>query len=90
MNLWRPLALVSTSALIFVVGYQTAFANPSHTASSSVEGDYRRMSRALEHLRSARDDLANSEHNHGGWRERALEATDRAVHETEAAIHWNP
>ena len=34
--------------------------------------------------------VANAEHNHGGWRERALEATDRAIHETEEAIHWAP
>jgi hypothetical protein len=32
----------------------------------------------------------NAEHNHDGWRERAVEATDQAIHETEAAINWEP
>jgi hypothetical protein len=34
--------------------------------------------------------LLNSEHNHGGWRERAIESTDHAIHETEGAIQWAP
>jgi hypothetical protein len=48
------------------------------------------MHNALDALRSAREHLLAAEHNHGGWRERAIEATDRAIHETEEAIHWNP
>jgi hypothetical protein len=48
------------------------------------------MRAGLDTLRSARDRLMNSEHNHGGWRERAVEDTDLAIHETEAAINGNP
>lgn len=91
MNVWKPLAIFSTSALILVVGYQSAAAKPAEpSSSSSVEGDYRRMHAALDSLRIARDHLLNAEHNHGGWRERAIESTDRAIHEVEAAIGWAP
>lgn len=90
MNLWKPLALLSTSAFVLSVGYQAAFASSSGKEPTSVEGDYHRMRAALEGLRSARVHLLNSEHNHGGWRERALESTDRAIHETDEALRWNP
>jgi hypothetical protein len=36
------------------------------------------MRKALEHLHAARAELAESEHNKGGWRVRALEHVDRA------------
>jgi hypothetical protein len=90
MTLWKPLALFSTSALVLMVGYQAASASYVDHSNKSVAGDYRRMHAALDNLRGARDHLLNAEHNHGGWRERAVEATDRAIHETEAAINWNP
>jgi hypothetical protein len=90
MNVWKITSLVSVSALALVVGYQAASAKPADPSPSGVAGDYRRMHAALDGLRSAREQLANAEHNHGGWRERALEATDRAIHETEEAIHWAP
>jgi hypothetical protein len=90
MNVWKPLAIVSTSALVLVVGYQSASARPADPAPTTVEGDYRRMHAALDALRVARDHLMNSEHNHGGWRERAIESTDHAIHETEGAIQWAP
>ncbi len=90
MNVWKPLGIFSTSALILVVGYQTAAAKAVDPAPKSVEGDYRRMHSALDSLRVARDHLMNAEHNHGGWRERAVEATDHAIHETEAAINYAP
>ena len=90
MNVWKPLALFSTSALVLVVGYQAAEAKAVDPAPNSVAGDYRRMHAALESLRVARDHLLNSEHDHGGWRARAIESTDRAIHETESAMQWAP
>ena len=90
MNVWKPAALFSTSAFVLLVGYQAAHADSAGKTPNSVEGDYRRMRSALEGLRSAREHLMNAEHNHGGWRERAVEATDRAIHETEEAIKFNP
>jgi hypothetical protein len=90
MTFWKPLALVSTSALVLVVGHQAASAHYSTNKPGSVEGDWRRMHLALDRLREARGHLEAAEHNHGGWRERAIEATDRAIHETEAAMNWSP
>lgn len=46
------------------------------------------MERALEHLRAARAELAVAEHDKGGWRFKALENTDRAIHETERGINF--
>jgi hypothetical protein len=90
MNAWKPLAVLSTSALIIVVGYEGASATPPDRHPSSVDGDYRRMRAAIESLRAAREHLANAEHDHGGWRERAIEATDHAIHDTEEGMKWNP
>src|ERR1700753_1740750 len=81
MNVWKPRALVPTSHLVRAAGYQTAPAKAAAPAPTSVEGDYRRMHAALDALRVARDHLMNAEHNHGGWRERAGESTDRRIHE---------
>ena len=45
--------------------------------------DQPHMQAALEHLRAARAELRMAEHNKGGWRIRAIQNTDRAIHETE-------
>jgi len=62
--------LLSISAL----GLNTARADQPH------------MRRALEHLRAARAELQEAEHNKGGWRLRALENTNRAIGETERGM----
>jgi hypothetical protein len=49
----------------------------------SARAEQPHMRRALEHLRAARAELQAAEHNKGGWRIRAIENTDRAIHETE-------
>ena len=49
----------------------------------TARADQPHMRRALEHLRAARAELESAEHNKGGWRLRAIENTDRAIHETE-------
>jgi hypothetical protein len=41
------------------------------------------MAAALTHLRNARGWLAQAEHNKGGWRDRAMQTTETAIHETE-------
>ena len=90
MNVWKPLAICSTSALLLVLGHEVAAAAaPVDPEPGSVAGEYRRLHSALDSLGGARDHLMNAEHNHGGWRERAVEATDHAIHETEEALHWH-
>jgi hypothetical protein len=90
MNPWKPLAIFSTAALICVLGHEVAAARPADPRPDAVAGDFRRLRAALDNLRSARDHLLNAEHNHGGWRDRAIDATDHAIHETEAALSWTP
>jgi hypothetical protein len=53
---------------------------------NSARAEQFHMDRALEHLRAARAELQAAEHNKGGWRIRAIENTDRAIHETERGI----
>jgi hypothetical protein len=50
---------------------------------NSASADQPRMHAALRNLRAARAELEHAEHNKGGWRERALEHVDRAIHEVE-------
>jgi hypothetical protein len=50
---------------------------------SSARADQPHMRAALHHLREARVQLLVAEHNKGGWRERALQNVDRAIHEVE-------
>lgn len=50
---------------------------------SSVQAGQPHMQNALNHLRAARNQLQVAEHNKGGWRERALEAVNHAIQETE-------
>jgi len=88
MNLWKPTALVLTSALAVMISYSVASANAGHQKPATVNGDYRHMRVALEHFRAGRSELEFAEHNHGGWRERAVEASERAIFETRAALDW--
>ena len=90
MNVWKPLAIGAVSALVLVLGHDIAAAKAPDPSPAGVAGDYRRLRLALDNLRIARDHLLNAEHNHGGWRERAVEATDHAIHETENALAWTP
>jgi hypothetical protein len=53
---------------------------------NSARAEQFHMRKALEHLRAARAELQAAEHNKGGWRVRAIESTDRAIHETENGI----
>jgi hypothetical protein len=53
---------------------------------NSARADQPHMRGALEHLRAARTQLERAEHNKGGWRERALQNVDRAIHEVESGM----
>jgi hypothetical protein len=47
------------------------------------KADQPEMREALHHLREARNHLEHAEHNKGGWRVKALERVDQAIHEVE-------
>ncbi|MGA2451404.1 MAG: hypothetical protein ABTD50_22330 [Polyangiaceae bacterium] len=76
MNLWKPIALCSIVALGACVGVQVASA-------AGVCHDQPNMASALTTLRQARAALDRAEHNKGGWRVKAIEATNLAISETE-------
>jgi hypothetical protein len=76
MNVWKPIALVSVTGLVACVGIQVASA-------AGVCHDQPNMAASLSMLRSARSSLEKAEHNKGGWRVKAIEATNVAIAETE-------
>ena len=74
MNLWKPIALLSIAGLVASVGVQSAKADGAcHNQPN--------MQAALDHLKRARASLDKAEHNKGGWRDRAITATDNAIRE---------
>lgn len=75
MNVWKPIALVAVAGMVASVGMQIAQADV-------VCKNQPNMQSALDHLRQARASLDKAEHNKGGWRDRAITATDNALKET--------
>ncbi|HEY1958744.1 MAG TPA: hypothetical protein VGH28_24180 [Polyangiaceae bacterium] len=90
MRIWNKKGFVFAAACLasMAIDYQASANSGNNSEAKMVEGDYRRMHHALDNLRAARIELLASEHNHGGWRERAILATDNAIHETENAMNW--
>ena len=76
MNLSKWIALGSLAASVSLVGFRAAHAQ-------AVCGDQPNMQHAASVLRGARQSLDKAEHDKGGWRERAVQATDAAIRETE-------
>ena len=81
MNLWKPIAICAVGALAISVGTQVAFAG------GECHGQ-RSMQDALDHFRAARAALDHAEHNKGGWRDRAIQAADNAIRETNAGCAY--
>ena len=79
MNVWKPLAICTTVALVASIGYQTAQAQ-SNIGNCKNQPN---MLAAAKALYTARDALNTAEHNKGGWRDRAITATGNAIKETE-------
>ncbi len=75
MNVWKPIALVATAGLVASVGIQVAQAGVCH--------DQPNMANAAALLKQARAALDKAEHNKGGWRVAAIEATNKAIAETD-------
>ena len=86
MNVWKPIALCLAAGLVASIGIQTASrtnnADPHPTAHGAVL-------RPAEHggARASLEDgevgyLDRAEHNKGGWRVNALNATNDAIGET--------
>ena len=69
-------------ALLMVVVLATGFVAGRATA------DQPHMNAALDHLRQARHSLERADADKGGHRDRAIELTDRAIHETEEGMRF--
>ncbi len=78
MNLSKVIALGAIGATVVTVGVRVASAQGAAACNNQPY-----MAGALQHLRGARGYLDRAEHNKGGWRERAVQATDAAIAETE-------
>jgi hypothetical protein len=76
MNLSKWIALGSLAATVSVVGSRAADAQV-------VCGDQPNMQHAASVLRGARQSLDKAEDDKGGWRARAIQATETAIRETE-------
>ncbi len=86
MNLWKPIALLSTSALVLTLGYQAASASSTPSKAPTIQEAQPNMQAALDKLQEARGFLDKAEHNKGGWRVAAITATDTAIRETKRGI----
>lgn len=78
MNLSKTIALAAIAATVGVVGIHVARAQ---TAASC--NDQPNMAHALSSLQAAKGSLDKAEHDKGGWRGKAVEATANAIKETE-------
>ncbi len=76
MNIWKLIALSAIAGSVISIGTQISSA-------AGVCHDQPNMAGALGALKSARGYLSNAEHNKGGWRVAAIEATDKAIAETD-------
>jgi hypothetical protein len=81
MNYWKPIALLSIAGLVASIGIHTASAG-------GVCNDQPNMASALSGLRAARASLEKAEHNKGGWRVKAIEATELAIRETDRGCNF--
>jgi hypothetical protein len=87
MNYWKPIALTLAVGLVASIGMQTASAKNADSSQPTLAGpchDQRNMAAALDHLAQAKESLKNAEHNKNGWRDRAIDLTNKAWNETTA------
>jgi hypothetical protein len=83
MNYWKAIALCSITALVGVVGAKVQEARADDAVELGPCHDQPNMAAAVEHLRAAKGSLDKAEHNKGGWRVAAIEATNKAIAETD-------
>jgi hypothetical protein len=78
MNIQKTIALCAIAATVVTVGYRAA-----HAQGAAACNNQPNMAGALASFRAARGSLDHAEHDKGGWRVKAIEATDNAIKETE-------
>ncbi len=88
MNIWKISTIVTTGILAVSFGCQGAQARTASSA-TQIEEHQPNMEAALSHLRDARAALDRAEHDKGGWRAKAIDATNVAIRETERGIAFD-
>ncbi|HEY8077153.1 MAG TPA: hypothetical protein VIF62_23665 [Labilithrix sp.] len=85
MNVYKPIAIVSTSALVVLLacGGGNEAVHPAHAGAEQPH-----MVAARDHLREARASLDRAEANKGGHREKAIELVDGAIRQVDDGIEW--
>jgi len=78
MNIQKTIALCAIAGTVMAVGYRAA-----HAEGAAACNNQPNMAKALGSLRGARGSLEHAEHDKGGWRAKAVEATETAIKETE-------
>jgi hypothetical protein len=76
MNVSKWIALIAIASTVVTAGYRLA------RAQAGACGNQPNMAHAESALRNARGYLDRAEHDKGGWRAKAIEATDTAIRET--------
>jgi hypothetical protein len=93
MNVWKPIALCLAAGFAVSIGVQTANATPSPDPLPSKVanggcGGQPNMASALGSLQSALASLNKAEHNKGGWRVAAINATNTAIAQVQAGCNY--
>jgi hypothetical protein len=83
MNIWKPIAIVSSAALAALVA-----CGGGGVAIRSAGADQPHMQVARDHLQQARASLDRAEANKGGHRERAIELVDQALAQVNEGIEY--
>jgi hypothetical protein len=85
MKPWKPIAVCLAAGLFAAAGIETASAQ-SNSANCNNQPN---MAAALTALQAARGSLGQAEQNKGGWRDRAIQAADTAIHETQTGCAFS-
>ncbi|HEV3190735.1 MAG TPA: hypothetical protein VGY54_09585 [Polyangiaceae bacterium] len=83
MNIWKPIAVVSSTALALILA-----CGGGGVAVRNAGADQPYMQAAREHLQQARASLERAEANKGGHRERAIDLVDRAIAQVNEGIEY--
>ncbi len=89
MNIVKSAIVVMASTLAVVAGTRIASARAVADTATQVAERQPNMEAALARLREARSSLERAEHDKGGWRAKAIEATSAAIRETERGIAFD-
>lgn len=82
MNDWNWIAPCAVTMLVSVLACSPEPA-PVAPRGAAACNNQPNMSAAIGSLRNARESLERAEHDKGGWRVKAIEATDMAIREAE-------